>query len=164
MSKNVFDIEGYTQLSLRDVNWNYPDNRQKNPLYGKVIERVGLYTGGTECEQMLLVLFTDKTFICCGMKEDKDNPECMNLSDKHIYNGNLYKDYVYNHTYTDDNGQLKIYGNAQMLVDFGLWDFNEEDAKRAMEQHIKERDEREWEQYKQLRLKFKDRIESEEKI
>ena len=98
------------------------------------------------------------------MKEDKDNPECMNLSDKQIYNGNLYKDYVYNHTYTDDNGQLKIYGNAQMLVDFGLWDFNEEDAKRAVEQHIKERDEREWEQYKQLRLKFKDRIESEEKI
>ena len=50
-----------------------------------------------------------------------------------------------------------------MLVDFGLWDFNEEDAKRVMEQHIKDQEEREWEQYKHLRLKFKDRIEAEEK-
>ena len=73
MTKNTFDIEGYKQLSLKDVNWNYPDNRQRNPLHGKVIERVGLCTGGSESEQMLLVLFTDKTFICCGMEEDKDD-------------------------------------------------------------------------------------------
>lgn len=164
MGKNTFDIDGYKQLSLKDVNWNYPDNRQRNPLHGKVIERVGLCTGGSESEQMLLVLFKDKTFICCGMEEDKDNPDCYNLANKNIYNGDLYKDSIYRFsTYIDNNGKLQFHGKAQMLVDFGLWDFNEEDAKLVMEQHIKDQEEREWEQYKHLRLKFKDRIEAEER-
>jgi hypothetical protein len=76
----------------------------------------------------------------------------------------LYKDSIYwFSTYIDNNGKLQFHGKAQMLVDFGLWDFNEEDAKRVMEQHIKDQEEREWEQYKHLRLKFKDRIEAEER-
>lgn len=78
-------VQGYEQLRLHDVDWSYYDNRDGKKWAGKVVDKVGFVNRGSHSEQMLLILFTDKTFICVGLEYKEDNSDEMILNDNWIY-------------------------------------------------------------------------------
>lgn len=102
-------IEGYKQLRLHDVDWSYYDNRDGKKWAGKVVDKVGFVDRGDHSEQMFLILFTDKSFVCVGMEYKEDNTDEMKLTDNWIQSQKVYNDSleVY-HSYVSPDGKVSF--------------------------------------------------------
>ena len=152
--------EGYTQINLRDIDWRFHANRCGDKLQGKVVDKVGFTNSDDdEYKQMFVIVFTDKTFIAIGINDDSGDEEgrdVYKLTNKWIYNGELYKSSVSRFSsYVDaTTGQLVFDEWVDMLVRLGLWNFTEEECLKIREEHIKVQEEREYAQYLVLKKKF----------
>ena len=158
-------VKGFEQLRLHDVDWSYYDNRTGNKWAGKVVDKVGFVGRGDTDDQTLIILFTDKTFICvgCEYEQDENGRERLNLKDKWIhdqsvYHGNQLEIY---HTWVNKEGEISFDLWVQMLIDMGFWKLSPEEAQKIREEHFKKEEDREWQNYLRLKEKFKDRIENE---
>ena len=160
----IGEIAGYKQLYLSEVDWRRPENRTKNPWKGKTIEKVGFTNDGDSNDKMFIILFTDKTFIAIEMEHDEDNSDEYHFADAFMYDiwGHEDAEAMYN-CWVDGDGNVHLGEKIQMMVDLGLWNFTEEDAKRVRENYIKKQEEREWAHYLQLKEKFKEREAKENK-
>ena len=151
-------IKGYTQLTLHDIDWAYPDNRGGKKWAGKTIEKAGIVNRGEMDEQMLLILFTDKTFVCITFDNytDPDSDiEEVRLQDRWIYEYSTLKENLSNyHSHIDSNGNIQFDLWVQMLIDFGFYQLTEEEAKIIREKTIKAREEREYAEYLKLKEKY----------
>lgn len=152
-------IKEYTQLALHDIDWSYTNNREGKKWAGKVIEKAGFVnrSGSTE-EQMFLVLFTDKTFVCVGLEHDDREGACpddMMLTDNWIYDyRNLKENLAEYHCYVDDSGKICFDVWVQMLLDFGFYKLTEKEALEIRERKRKDTEAREYREYLRLKEKF----------
>ena len=156
------EFKGYKQLTLNDVDWYREENRTKNPWKGKVIERVGFCNRGDYDDKMLIILFTDKTFLAIELERDEDEFQFADAWMYDIWDGHEGAEARYG-CWVDSNRKVHLGTKIQMMVDLGLWDFTEEDAERIRKEEKRKEEEREWQNYLRLREKFKERIENEEK-
>ena len=151
-------IKGYTQLALHDIDWSYRYNRDSNKWAGKTIEKAGFVNYGERDEQMLLILFTDKTFICVTFDYYKDvdsDIEELKLQDNWIYEYSNLKDNLANyHSYIDNDGKIQFDLWVQMLIDFGFYQLTKEEAKEIKEKKAKAEEEREYTTYLRLKEKY----------
>lgn len=151
-------IKGYTQLTLHDIDWAYLDNREGKKWAGKTIEKAGFVNRGEMGEQMLLILFTDKTFVCITFDNYTDpetDIEEVKLQDRWIYEHSNLKESLSNyHSYIDRDGNIQFDLWVQMLIDFGFYQLTEEEAKIIREKTIKAREEREYAEYLKLKEKY----------
>ena len=141
----------YTQISVNTFNGDY------SALKGKVIDKVAFTNKGSYDCQMLIIIFTDKTFIAVGpdyndLERWKDEPTIGNyyVDDPRCINGGDFSV----HSWTANDGKLRFEEWINILRDFGIWIFNEDDAKAIMEQKAKEEEEREYRTYLRLKEKF----------
>ena len=148
-------VQGYEQLRLHDVDWSYYDNRDGKKWAGKVVDKVGFVNRGSHSEQMLLILFTDKTFICVGLEYKEDNSDEMILNDNWIYDQKVYHDSleVY-HSYVDKDGKVSFDLWLQMLIDMGIYHLSDEEVKRIKAEHARKEEERDYANYLRLKEKF----------
>lgn len=144
----------YTQINVNNFS-GY--NKDYNALSGKIIDKVGFTNcGGYDC-QMLVITFTDKTFIAVG--PDYNDDECRKdepkLDNQYIYDPKCLNngDYRY-HSWTDSDGKLHFEEWIDMLRDLGLWIFTDEDAKAIIGRNTKAEEEREYQNYLRLKKKF----------
>lgn len=152
--------EGYTQIDLRDIDWSYYNNRSGDKLQGKVVDKIGFCNSDDDQDkQMFIIIFTDKTFIAIGINDDSGDEEGYDnykLTNKWIYNGELYKRSVSRFSsYIDaSTGKLVFDTWVDMLIKLGLWNFTEEECHKIREEHTKAQEEREYAQYLVLKKKF----------
>jgi hypothetical protein len=144
----------YTQINVNNFSGH---NKDYNSLSGKVIDKVGFTNCGDYDCQMLVITFTDKTFIAVGPDYNDDecrkdepklenqyipDPRCLNNGDYHC------------HSWTDPDGKLHFEEWIDILRDLGLWIFTDEDAKAIMDRNAKAEEEREYQNYLRLKKKF----------
>lgn len=151
--------EGYTQIDLRDIDWSYYNNRSGDKLQGKVVDKVGFCKDDDQYKQMFVIIFTDKTFIAIGINDDSDEEEghdIYKLTNKWIYNGELYKNSVscFSSYIDSSTGKLVFDTWVDMLIKLGLWNFTEEECQKIREEHTKAQEKREYAQYLVLKKKF----------
>ena len=154
--KIIMKVEGYTQISCHDIDWSYRDNRSGDKLKGKVVEKIGFFNNDDVDNQMFLILFTDKTFICVGLEYKDENYSNLQLDTKWIYSDEMYKSSVSKyHTYINsETGEVTFDTWIQMLIDFGLWHISPDEAKQIKEEHEKSIQEREYSEYLRLKAKY----------
>jgi len=145
-------IKDYKQISIHDIDWGYYDNRDGKKWAGKTIERAGFVNRGERDEQMLLITFTDKTFICVTYDYEDNESNRLVLQDNYIYEYPKETLAQY-HSYINNTGNIEFDLWVRMLIDFGFYELTEEEAKEIREE--KERLEREREYNEYLRLKAK---------
>lgn len=146
--------EEYTQISVNSFSGAH---KNYDALKGKVVDKVAFTNRNSYDCQMLIITFTDKTFISVGVAYNdregyKDESILENnwvLAPQSINNG----DYSV-HSWTDSDGKLCFDEWINILRDLGIWIFNEDDAKVIMEQKAKEEEEREYRNYLRLKEKF----------
>lgn len=145
-------IKEYTQLALHDIDWSYYDNRDGKKWAGKTIEKAGFVNRGERDEQMLLILFTDKTFVCVTYDYKDDSDELI-LQDNWIYEypKSTLAEY---HSYVHDDGSIQFDLWVQMLIDFGFYELTDEEAKQIIEEKEKRVREREYNEYLILKAKY----------
>ena len=155
-TNNIGDNKEYKQISANEINWR---KRNPNVFTGKVIEKIALLNEGEYDEQMLIITFTDKTFICIGM-EYKDDVKCdeMYLED-HFLNymhSDSIKDLVARyHTWVNkETNELEWDALGSLLLEFGFIKLTSEEAKQIKEHHEKVEKDREYQQYLRLKEKF----------
>ena len=145
-------IKGYTQLALHDIDWSYYDNRDGKKWAGKTIEKAGFVNRGERDEQMLLILFTDKTFVCVTYDYKDDSDELI-LQDNWIYEYPKETLAEY-HSYVHDDGSVQFDLWVQMLIDFGFYELTPEEVKEIKERNKKTIEAREYKEYLRLKEKY----------
>lgn len=146
-------IKGYTQLSLHDIDWSYYDNRDGKKWAGKTIEKAGFVNRGERDEQMFLILFTDKTFVCCTYNYKDDNSDEIILQDNWIYEYPKETLAEY-HSCILRDGSIQFDLWVQMLIDFGFYELTPEEVKEIKERNKKAIEEREYKEYLRLKEKY----------
>lgn len=148
----------YKQIWVEKYRGRNKDNY--DALKGKVVDKVAFLNSGQYYdENMLLIMFTDNTFICIGQEfvpgddiyrmNDNDLPT---LSPKNINGGNYDC-----HIWVDDKGEVRFDTWIDILRDFGIWELDIKEAQEIIERDKKKKEEREYEEYLKLKEKFKDR-------
>lgn len=151
-------VKGFEQLRLHDVDWAYYDNRKGDKWAGKVVDKVGYINCGDEDDQMLLILFTDKTFICMGLERKDELSDEFRLTDKWIYDQNEYNDSLeLYHSWVHDDGHVSFDLWLEMLIGMGMYHLTDEEVKRIKDEHARNEEEREWSNYLRLKERFKER-------
>lgn len=146
-------IKGYTQLALHDIDWSYYDNRDGKKWAGKTIEKAGFVNRGERDEQMLLILFTDKTFVCCTYDYKNDDSDELMLQDNWIYEYPKETLAEY-HSCVLDDGSIQFDLWVQMLIDFGFYELTDNEVKTIQERRRKWVEEREYNEYLRLKEKY----------
>ena len=144
----------YIQIIVDTTNTR---NSDYETLKGKVVDKVGFVNCGTYDNQMLVIIFSDKTFIAFGPEYNdtvpfSGEPTIINRykkKPKTINNG----DYRC-HSFVDTKGKLRFDQWIDTLRDLGLWIFTDEDAKEIMDARAKYEEEREYQNYLRLKEKF----------
>lgn len=144
----------YKQISVRSFSG---DRTDYNALKGKVVEKVGFTDRDSYDTQMLIITFTDKTFICVGVRYNlsdfhMNEPQLENydvLPPQNVNNGDFN-----GHTYVDIDGNIRFETWIDILREVGIWQFTDEDALSIMKRQKKEEEEREYRNYLRLKKKF----------
>lgn len=151
-------INGYTQIPLHEIDWSYYDNRDGLKWSQKIIEKAGFCKDGDRGEQMLLITFTDKTFICVTFdyKENNNSTEDeFELQDNWLIKSSQFEEALAKyHSYIDSEGKVCFDLWVQMLLDFGFYQLTPEKAKEIKEAHFKHQEELEYANYLRLKEKF----------
>lgn len=131
-------------------------NSSYDALKGKVVDKVAFMNRGDCDTQMFIILFTDKTYVCIGLdrEEDSDDFKLAHnymswLSPTNVDGGNFDC-----HSWVDADGNIHFEKWIDVLRDFGIWEFTDEDAVEVMEKHKRQEEEREYQQYLRLKEKF----------
>lgn len=148
------DLNGYKQISEKDLDWSRYDNRKNPKLRGKVIENIGLVNRGNGIEsQALLITFTDKTYIFIGCDLDEyDDPM---LVIKKVKDMSMYSQHFYdNHFHFNEDGTMWTDLWIDMLIDFGLWEVDQEKIKQAQFDYRVNQRKRDYARYLELKAIF----------
>lgn len=135
----------------------FPQEGDRDILKGKVVDKVEFINTGDYDTQMFLILFTDKTYVCIGMEYANDYNKDLKLA--HNYTPYLDPTNVNDgdfscHSWVDSKGNLHFEEWIDVLRDFGIWEFTDEDAVEVMKKHKQQEEEWEYQQYLRLKEKF----------
>lgn len=126
-------------------------------LKGKVVDKVAFMNRGDYDTQMFLILFTDKTYVCVGMEYANDYNKDLQLEHNYMpwfSPTNVNTGDFSCHSWVDADGKIHFEKWIDVLRDFGIWEFTDEDAIEIMEKHKRQEEEREYQQYLRLKEKF----------
>ena len=135
--------------------------RDYDGLKGKVVDKVAFNDRGCYDEHMLIITFTDKTFICVGLGYVDDHNDEMELQNNWIYppgviNGGDYR----HHIWVDDNNNLHFDKWIQILIDLGIWELDMDEAQEIIKKNDDKKEQKEYEEYLRLKAKFEKHDES----
>jgi len=143
----------YKQISISDFKaGNY------NALSGKVVDKVAFTNTDGYDIQMIIITFTDKTFIAAGVDYNdsdgrKDEPMLENhwiLPPQNVNGG----DYSAHSWVDNSSGKLRFEEWINILRDLDIWKFTDEDAKAIMDKNAQQKEELEYKQYLLLKEKY----------
>lgn len=123
-------------------------------LKNKVVDKVAFTNTGNYDTHMCIIMFTDKTFVALGTGYDdyEDEPklgnECI-IEPRNWNNGNFR---LYMHV--DSNNKIIYSPYIQILRDFGIWQFTDEEELAIIEKHKKDKEDYEYKEYLRLKEKF----------
>lgn len=126
-------------------------------LQGKVVDSVAFTDRGYADENMFIITFTDKTFICIGThykdaESGCNEPQLENnyVMDPACVNSGNYE----NHCYIKPDGTIKFDKWIEILRDLHIWELTEDEVKEIIEKDKQKKEEREYQQYLKLKEKF----------
>ena len=124
---------------------------------GQVVDKIAFSDRGDSDENMFIITFTDKTFVCVGVHfKDLDNgdvePQIKNLSvmSPENFNGGNFEHYCC----LTNNGAVELSGFVQILIDLGIWKLETEDVLKIIKNDKKKKEEREYNEYLRLKEKY----------
>lgn len=137
------------------------DNHTKyDELKDKIVDKVAFYDKDNYDCNMCVVMFTDKTYIALGvdygdLARNDTEPMLTNYyvsEPQSINNGDFEC-----HSWVDNDGKLHFDSWIQILKDFGIWDIDEEEAKKIIERKRKMEKDREYDLYLKLKEKYENK-------
>ncbi len=120
-------------------------------LNGKVVDKVAFLNSGADDTQMFIILFTDKSYVCIGLDDD------FALENNYLpwfYPQNVNSGDFKCHSWVDENGKIHFEEWINVLREFGIWEFTDEDAKAIIDANKAKEEEWEYQQYLRLKEKF----------
>lgn len=137
--------EEYRQISVNELSYDF--------LKGKIVDKVAFVNRGSYEYQMLIITFTDNTFLAVGPNYNDSNEP--GLADQWIEAPQCFDGGDYSlHSWVDNEGKLRFEDWIEALRSLGIWKFTNEDAKDIMEKKAKEYEDREYRNYLRLKEKF----------
>ena len=135
-------------------------NSDYNLLKDKVVDKVAFTNTGDYDTHMCIITFTDKTFIALGviyndLENYKDAPKLSNefiIPPQNWNNGNFR---LYMHV--DSNNKIIYKPYIQILKDFNIWQFTDEEELAIIEKHKKDKEDYEYKEYLRLKEKFENK-------
>ena len=142
------------QKSVNEIDWR---RHNTSALSGKVVDKCAMYNDGREDDQILIITFTDGTFMCIGIGYDEDT-RSYRMEDNWLTYYNDVDDLIVKyHAKRDINSGVKLDSYGELLREFGLITITDEQVTEIVERLDKERREKEYQLYLKLKEKFENK-------
>ena len=135
----------------------YEQYMDYDALKGKVVDKVAFTDRGCSDENLFIITFTDKTFIAVGthyrdIDDHDDEPQLENycVMDPNCVNGGNYEC----HCWVGSDGKVIFDEWITILKDLGIWEMEDDEVIKIIEEDKKKEEEREYQQYLRLKEKF----------